>query len=485
MKTFHVLVALQCLCSSLGMAQTPGSRPFINVATQTFLKENQEYGTYKVFSDQNLSPRILKPTGNPEKIRVMYIGHWLDITDEVRVSGGGGVSFSGIIARGHNDQWRPSININNGTFAPVFSNYNGVYCIVEFTISSSAAVGTHTVKLLRPRLGQGKDEAEFYLEVRDFVRIYEIDFKGSDDANFQNNGRQNERGRVRIQGQNLDQITNVGNGGGFFSDVSNVAISDKTIAFDATLARTGTVDVSRLMSSVSPRGLITSEYPISVPPGLDLDILAPRQAPITPAALPDLLPLNSTTQFIFGGANGTFSDGTLTYEALPESFCLSLPTNYATVGTLANGFSPATTDRRILRLNFPLPDIGFTIKNQGNAPSGADFQVKIFQGTSTTQLLQRDINALAPNATFTVTLGGRGTVEVFRLPGLDGNDPKACYIRRDNNNNLPQTYLRENQGFTFKVDTNGAAPSFAITESNENNNTQLIRAGTTAVVGRQ
>ena len=480
---FLILISLH-VC----YAQTPEGRPIVYTAEQNFLKGSNSIGTFDVFADQNLSPRILKPTGNTEKIRVMYVGHWLDITDEVTVSGGGGVSFDRIVAKGNNDQWK-SYMTSGGLVA--FHGFNwGVYCIVDFTINNSAAVGTHTVKLRRPRIGLGKDEAEFYLEVRDYVRVYEIDFRPSNQADFIHNPTENQRGRVRIQGQNLDQITNVGNADGFFSNVSNVSIGDKSIGFDATLARSGTLYLRHFMGSVTPRGLLVDrEYPISFPTNLSLDIRRDNSenSPNSPSASeprPDLIPENNTSQFIFGGANGTSSDGTLTYEAMPEAFCLSLPNTFTISGQLTNGFSPATTDRRILRLNFQLPDINFTVRNRGSASTGTGFQVTILQGTSSTVLVQNNLNTLTTNATATVRLSNRGVAEVYRLPGLDGNDAKACYVRRDANNQLPQVYVRENQGFTLKVDTNGNAPNFTIVESNENNNSQLIRAGTAVVANR-
>jgi len=241
------------------LAQTPAT-PMINWATQFFLDrvDHSYYPVYNLVISQFISPRVFKPShpASAEIIRIMFMGNWLDITDEVKVTApnssvGMGVNFSRIIEKKNSYTVFPP-----GTL-PLHGGYSGPYIIVEFFIASDAVAGTHTVRLRRPRLGAGKDEAVFYIEVYDAVRIHKIRFS----RNLFQSGALNATGLITITGNNLNRISSIGNCNGMLASISNFTKTDNVITFNARLAKKGNLDYNALMSSVLPARLKNNEYP--------------------------------------------------------------------------------------------------------------------------------------------------------------------------------------------------------------------------------
>jgi hypothetical protein len=251
-----LLVAFVCLICTAGKSQVPQS-PIINFAMQVFKQNGEFIYSKQLIVSQNISPRVMKP-GHPnatEKVRIMFIGNWLDITNEVKVFGPGSSSSKGVTAL--SDFRKGNNGIGNAVKGEVINNYKGPYLEVNFLIASDAAVGTHRVSLRRPRLGLGYDETIFYIEVYDVVRIHSIKFSND----LLSTGKKNQRGKITIFGQNLNRITSLGNCGGKLSNITDFQKSDNKITCIATLANTGKIDYAEIMNSVTPGGLIHSEYP--------------------------------------------------------------------------------------------------------------------------------------------------------------------------------------------------------------------------------
>jgi hypothetical protein len=199
-----------------------------------------------------------------------------------------------------------------------------------------------------------------------------------------------------------------------------------------------------------------------------------------PAQLPDLRP-EGISQPLYGGLNGTIGDGTFTYYRLAENFCTSLPalSTYQQDGSLPAASFASTADKRIMKLNYPLPTMNLFYKNYGTGATGAGFQVQVLKGTTTTPLRPNlTVAALAAGATGSVTYSTRGTAVVYRFPGFDPpeTDLRYCYVREELDHTFPATLERD--GITLKVDTGST-----IVESNETNNSKLYPAGTSVIVG--
>lgn len=261
MKKNNCLLALLiCFIYTTGKSQVPES-PIINYAYQLFKQNGTLISRNVLVISQNISPRVMKP-GHPnatEEVHIMYIGNWLDITNEVKVFGPNSTIPKGVTALSNFSKG------NNGVGSPitgeVINNYKGPYVTVKFLIASDAAVGTHTVKLRRPRIGLGYDETIFYIEVYDVVRIHSIRFANE----LLRTGKKNQRGKITISGQNLNSITSIGNCNGKLSNIADFQKSANQITFTATLAQIGRIDYADLMNSVTPHGLINAEYPRQIP----------------------------------------------------------------------------------------------------------------------------------------------------------------------------------------------------------------------------
>lgn len=256
-----LLLSLSVFITFTGTTQPPQT-PMINYAYQGFYRNPEATNTinHNLIVSQFISPRVMKPQhpNKAEPITIMFIGNWLDITDEIIVTGpntpsGRGVNFSEIKEIRYGYGYSASKEGMNS----LHIEYTGPYIIAKFFVASDAAIGTHVIKLRRPRLGPGKDEAVFYIEVYDAVRIHQIRFSRS----LLDSGRLNAAGLVTITGQNLDRITSIGNCNGMLENISNFTKSANTITVTATLAKKGIIDYETLMNSVLPRGLKNAEYP--------------------------------------------------------------------------------------------------------------------------------------------------------------------------------------------------------------------------------
>jgi hypothetical protein len=203
--------------------------------------------------------------------------------------------------------------------------------------------------------------------------------------------------------------------------------------------------------------------------------LAP--APVA-VAQPDLV-VEGISQRFFGGGNGTVGDGTFTYYMLPQTFCTGLPplTSFTQVGTLPNTFA-STADKRIMKLDYNLPDMRIYIKNQGAAGTGAGFHVELFKTTSSSVALKSFTSPLlAAGASSFVTYSGRGVAPVYRFPGFDTDDPRFCYVRQEIDHSFPPSYELESNQMQIKIDSRTV-----ITESNENNNTLFVGSSTNPII---
>lgn len=367
-------------------AQTPQAK-LINYATQTFIIGNGSTLIKNLFVDQDISPRVLKPGpgGATENIEVMFLGHWLDITDEVTISGTG-VNLrdnDGNIVKGNG---RRTSNESK------FPNYDGTYCIVQFTVDANASVGTHTVRLKRRGglLGNERHFTEFYLEVTDMVRLHTLKFQkeGTNAATtFANSG---DRGTVIVTGYNLNRINGIADSKFF----DNPVITSKTAAelrFTTTLGSEGDAGYQDFMSNV--RGetigdLKNSQYPFKANPYLSmaattetmprLDI---RRRPVATVAAPtSCTPLRSQLTLIV-------SDGSLQQPNLQVSF------NNGAFTTIANGIVPATLCPADLAAGaertITVPNLRVLVTNTGNAASN---NTNLFICTVTNS----NINAIPP-----------------------------------------------------------------------------------------
>ena len=199
-----------------------------------------------------------------------------------------------------------------------------------------------------------------------------------------------------------------------------------------------------------------------------------------PVQLPDLRG-ESINQPIYGGLNGNVGDGTFTYHRLAENFCTSLPalSTYAQDGSLPAASFASVADKRIMKLNYPLPTMNLAYKNYGTGATGAGFQVQVLKGSTTTPLRPNlTVAALAAGATANVAYSTRGTAVVYRFPGFDPpeTDLRYCYVREEIDHTFPATLERD--GITLKVDSGST-----ITESNDNNNSKLFVGGTVVIIG--
>jgi hypothetical protein len=184
-------------------------------------------------------------------------------------------------------------------------------------------------------------------------------------------------------------------------------------------------------------------------------------------ATPDLIPVGiSRPLYLNMGAN--LGDGTYTYFKLDEMFCTSLPTltAYTQDGSLPSTTFASTADKRIMRLNYPLPAMNINFKNNGTAAAGA-FQVQVLKPNSSTVLFSANVASLAAGASSSISYNTRGTAVVYRFPGFDGvDDMRFCYVREELNRTLPATI--ETGGLTIKVDSGSAVNE----GTNETNNTR-------------
>lgn len=197
---------------------------------------------------------------------------------------------------------------------------------------------------------------------------------------------------------------------------------------------------------------------------------------VQPQAFPDLRP-SGMNQLLYCKDGGNVGDGTFTYHALSQNFCSSLPqAGFTQSGALPANFGNAS-GTPIMKLDFPLPNITFGIKNFGSANAGAS-QVQIFKGSSNTPTSTQGVGALAAGASTTVILTGRGVAPVYRFPGFDGNDARFCYVKEELNHTFPATL--ETGGYKVKADSGSA-----INEGNtggENNNNRTYNCGTSVIL---
>lgn len=215
--------------------------------------------------------------------------------------------------------------------------------------------------------------------------------------------------------------------------------------------------------------------------------IATDQVTVTVLAAPDVaagidLRADGVGQVLYCGGNGTVGDGTFTYHKLPDAFCQSLPplTSYAQEGSLGAAFS-GTADKRIMRLDHPLPNMAIHYTNIGTAATGTGFSVQVLKGTSTTVLGAIAAPALAAGAVGTVNYTGRDTAIVYRFPGFDGvNDDRLCYVKEELDHTFNPVYTKEKDGITIKLDP--AAALTAEPSSKRANNSKLITCGTSVVL---
>ncbi len=198
-----------------------------------------------------------------------------------------------------------------------------------------------------------------------------------------------------------------------------------------------------------------------------------------PAAQPDLI-VEGISQRLFAGGLGTVGDGTFNYYMLPGSFCTGLPplTSFTQAGSLSNVFYSGTADKRIMKLDYNLPDMRIYIKNQGSAGTGVGFHVEMFKTTSTVALKSFISPSLAAGASSFVTYSGRGVAPIYRFPGFDTDDPRFCYVRQEINHSFPPSYeLENNQLKKIMVDSRTV-----ITESTETNNATTVNYTTNPII---
>ncbi|HRH68441.1 MAG TPA: hypothetical protein PLB89_02935 [Flavobacteriales bacterium] len=199
------------------------------------------------------------------------------------------------------------------------------------------------------------------------------------------------------------------------------------------------------------------------------------------AAGPDLR-ADGVGQVLYCGGNGTVTDGTFTYHKLPENFCTTLPelSAYVQERTLGAAFS-AVQDKRVMRLEHPLPNMAIHYTNIGTAATGAGFNVQVLKGTSNTVLATIPATAIAAGATGLVNYTARDTAIVHRFPGFDGPDDKRfCYVKEELDHTFNPVYTKEKDGITIKLDP--AAALTAEPSAKRTNNSKFISCGTTVVL---
>lgn len=215
--------------------------------------------------------------------------------------------------------------------------------------------------------------------------------------------------------------------------------------------------------------------------------IATDQVTVTVLAAPDVaagadLRADGVGQVLYCGGNGSITDGTFTYFKLPDAFCQSMPslTSYVQEGSLGAAFS-GTADKRVMRLDHPLPNMAVHYTNIGTGATGAGFSVQVLKGSSTTVLGTIAAPAVAAGAVGTVNYTGRGTAIVYRFPGFDGvDDNRFCYVKEELDHTFNPVFTKEKDGITIKLDP--AAALTAEPAAKRANNSKFISCGTTVVL---
>ncbi len=213
--------------------------------------------------------------------------------------------------------------------------------------------------------------------------------------------------------------------------------------------------------------------------------IATDQVTVTVLPAPDVAPTpdlraDGANQVLYCCGNGNVGDGRFTFHMLPQAFCETLPplTSYFQEDTV---LETGTGDKRVMRLDFPLPNMALQYTNIGNAATGAGFNVQLLKGTSSTVLATLPAPALAAGGLGTVNYTGRGTAIVYRFPGKDGIEgSKFCYVKEELNHTFNPVFTKEKDGYTIFIDSGRAIttePAAKLT-----NNKKFITSGTTVVI---
>lgn len=230
----HVLLALLGAITVLtGHAQEVklySQQPFgsqvvenYQVMSRTYItgsKGNKDFGIKMPGND------ILAYTakGRSERL-VLLLGakNWLDLTDEVRITGSG-VRFSRFLGKG----------VDNRTKAN-----ETAWVKLELLIDPSAAPGLRTIRLLRPSL-MGKDESVVRLNLKENVRVHfrsSLVLNGSELSSRQA-FNQDQEVHFTIYGDDLTLISGVRDPFNFSSIVSSLRIVSR---FPADLSKSSTL----------------------------------------------------------------------------------------------------------------------------------------------------------------------------------------------------------------------------------------------------
>lgn len=389
-KLCWLLIAVQF--TSTVFAQTPAGRK-IHLAYQSFSGCFNEERL--LTSDQDISPRVLRASNNPEKIVIMFLGPWIDITDEVSVSGTG-VSFNRFVRKANNSEGPKDFSQFFAITPPL---YNGAYCTVEFLITDNASFGTHTVKLKRPRFGPGKDETEFYIEVIDAVRIDCIKFVDNGESIARNIATEGESGTVQIAGKNLRKITGINSSNSWFSNISNVSILPNLITFRATIRRNGEFGYTELMSIInnSP-GASHPQYPKGTK-SQRLETFTYRSSLFITRqrTLADACPFFTSDLQLVAGSLGAQPNLQLAFEGgIFKSGDNLLPADISAFSLCPAGSANGST------ANVTIPDLVLRITNQGGAASApATITVCGLKNSNIGTVSNIQIPALGAGATMT------------------------------------------------------------------------------------
>jgi len=213
--------------------------------------------------------------------------------------------------------------------------------------------------------------------------------------------------------------------------------------------------------------------------------VATDQVTVTVLAAPDAaaghdLRADGVGQVLYCGGNGTVGDGKFTYYMLPQAFCQTLPplTSYFQEDTVN---IPGKVEKRVMRLDHPLPNMAIHYTNIGAAGTGVGFNVQVLKGTTTTVLGTIAAPALAAGAVGTVNYTERGTAIVYRFPGFDGTeDNRFCYVKEELDHTFNPVYTKEKDGITISLDP--AAALTAEPAAKRANNKLKINCGTTVVI---
>jgi hypothetical protein len=211
--------------------------------------------------------------------------------------------------------------------------------------------------------------------------------------------------------------------------------------------------------------------------------VATDQVTVTVLAAPDVSPdirADGVNQVLYCCGNGTVGDGKFTYFALPQAFCQTLPplTSYFQEDTV---LISGNVEKRVMRLDHPLPNMAIHYTNIGTGTTGIGFNVQVLKGTSSTVLATIAAPALAAGAVGSVNYTGRGTAIVYRFPGFDGTqDNRFCYVKEELDHTYNPVFTKEKDGLTISIDPARAVttePSTKIT-----NNKKFITSGTSVVI---